>query len=82
MPYDNRTRGAKSFYAMCEYWIVKEGALADLLLVNGDPLTDIDLIRDPDKNFTVIMKNGVIYKNANGLAPPYWGDRIARGQGG
>jgi imidazolonepropionase-like amidohydrolase len=47
-----------------ELGIVKEGALADLLLVNGDPLTNIDLVGDPGKNFTVIMKNGVIYKGA------------------
>ena len=45
-----------------ELGLVKEGALADLLLVNGNPLTDIDLIGDPGKNFTVIMKDGVIYK--------------------
>jgi len=47
-----------------ELGIVKEGALADLLLVNGDPLSNIDLIGDPSKNFTVIMKDGVIYKGA------------------
>jgi imidazolonepropionase-like amidohydrolase len=47
-----------------ELGIVKEGALADLLLVNGDPLTNIDLIGDPGQNFTVIIKNGVIYKGA------------------
>jgi imidazolonepropionase-like amidohydrolase len=47
-----------------ELGIVKEGALADLLLVNGDPLTDIDLIADPAENFTLIMKNGLIYKGA------------------
>jgi len=44
--------------------VVKEGALADLLLVNGDPLENIKLIEDPDKNFSVIMKDGKIYKNA------------------
>jgi imidazolonepropionase-like amidohydrolase len=42
---------------------VKEGALADLLLVDGDPLENIGLIADPDKNFLVIMKDGRIYKN-------------------
>ena len=47
-----------------ELGIVKEGALADLLVVNGDPLTNIDLIGDPGRNFTVIMKNGIIYKGA------------------
>jgi imidazolonepropionase-like amidohydrolase len=43
--------------------VVEEGALADLLLVDGDPLADIKLIEDPEKNFHVIMKDGKIYKN-------------------
>jgi imidazolonepropionase-like amidohydrolase len=43
--------------------VVKEGALADLLLVSGDPIADIKLIEDPSKNFVVVMKNGKIYKN-------------------
>lgn len=43
--------------------VVEEGALADLLLVDGDPLTNIELIEDPAKNFVVIMKDGKIYKN-------------------
>ena len=44
--------------------VVEEGALADLLLVDGDPLTNINLVADPNKNFVVIMKDGKIYKNA------------------
>ena len=44
--------------------IVEEGALADLLLVDGDPLANIDLIGDPARNFVVIMKDGKVYKNA------------------
>ncbi|MET0841806.1 MAG: amidohydrolase family protein [Methyloceanibacter sp.] len=43
--------------------VVEEGALADLLLVDGDPLADIELIEDPAKNLVVIMKDGKIYKN-------------------
>ena len=43
--------------------VVQEGALADLLLVNGDPIANITLIEDPAKNFVVIMKDGKIYKN-------------------
>ena len=43
--------------------VVEEGALADLLLVDGNPLENIELIADPDKNFVVIMKDGKIYKN-------------------
>ena len=42
--------------------VVEEGALADLLLVDGNPLENIKLIADPDKNFLVIMKGGTIYK--------------------
>lgn len=43
--------------------VVEEGAYADLLLVDGDPLANLDLVADPDKNFSVIMKDGVLYKN-------------------
>ncbi len=43
--------------------VVEEGALADLLLVDGDPIANIKLIEDPEKNLLVIMKDGKIYKN-------------------
>jgi len=43
--------------------VVEEGALADLLLVDGNPIANINLVADPDKNFVVIMKDGKIYKN-------------------
>jgi imidazolonepropionase-like amidohydrolase len=43
--------------------VVEQGALADLLLVDGNPLENIDLIANPRKNFLVIMKDGTIYKN-------------------
>ncbi|RNJ64196.1 MAG: amidohydrolase family protein [Porphyrobacter sp. IPPAS B-1204] len=42
--------------------VVEQGALADLILVRGDPLADIDLIGDPAGNFTVIMKDGKLVK--------------------
>src|ERR1700741_3993163 len=44
--------------------VVEEGALAALLLVDGNPLENIKLIEDPDKNLLVIIKDGTIYKNA------------------
>lgn len=43
--------------------VVEVGALADLLLVDGDPLSDISLVARPDEAFVVIMKNGVVHKN-------------------
>jgi len=48
--------------------VVEAGALADLLLVDGDPIANIDLIADPAKNFVVIIKDGRIYKNTLGAA--------------
>ena len=44
--------------------VVEQGALADLLLVDGNPLENLNLVADADKNFLVIMKDGAIYKNA------------------
>jgi imidazolonepropionase-like amidohydrolase len=43
--------------------VVEVDALADLLLVDGDPIANIKLIEDPAKNFVVIMKDGRIHKN-------------------
>ncbi|KAF1693089.1 metal-dependent hydrolase family protein [Pseudoxanthomonas koreensis] len=46
-----------------EVGVVKEGALADLLLVDGDPTVDISLVTRPEQSFKVIMKDGVVYKD-------------------
>lgn len=43
--------------------VVGEGALADLLVVDGDPIANIKLLEDPGKNLVVIMKDGKISKN-------------------
>lgn len=43
--------------------VIKQGAYADLLLVDGDPTKNLDIIANPGKNFRIIMKNGKIYKN-------------------
>jgi len=42
--------------------VVKEGAYADLLLVEGNPLEDLKAVTDSD-NLKIIMKDGKIYKN-------------------
>ena len=44
--------------------VVRDGALADLLVVDGDPIENINLIENPAKNFVIIMKDGKIYKDA------------------
>ncbi len=43
--------------------VVEEGALADLLLVEGNVLQNLSLLEDPERNFALIMKDGIIYKN-------------------
>ena len=54
--------------------VIEEGATADILIVDGDPLKDLAVIgasdkwfdapeRGPVKTIHVIMKDGVIYKN-------------------
>jgi imidazolonepropionase-like amidohydrolase len=43
--------------------VVEEGALADLLLVNGNPLDDLQLLANPDTSLAVIVKQGQIVKN-------------------
>ena len=43
--------------------VVEEGAFADLLLVDGNPLDNIELVADPANSFKIIMKDGKIYKN-------------------
>src|SRR5499433_3079282 len=55
--------GKRSPYAG-KLGVVEQSALADLLLVDGDPIANINLVADPGKSFLVIMKDGKIYKNA------------------
>ena len=43
--------------------VVQEGALADLLLVDGDPIANLKLLESPERNLLVIMKDGKVYKN-------------------
>ena len=55
--------GPRNPYQAGRLGLVEAGAYADLLLVDGDPLVNIDIIGDPAKNFVVIMKDGKVYKN-------------------
>ena len=42
--------------------MLEAGALADLLIVDGNPLEDIRVLEQPEKNLRMIMKDGRIYK--------------------
>lgn len=43
--------------------VIAEGARADLLLVNGNPLEDFSILRDPETSLGLITNDGVIYEN-------------------
>jgi imidazolonepropionase-like amidohydrolase len=42
--------------------VIKPGAFADILLVDGNPLEDINVLACDGANFRLIMKGGVTYK--------------------
>jgi imidazolonepropionase-like amidohydrolase len=48
---------------------LKEGFLADLIMVDGDPLKNLAVLQDPAK-ILMVMKDGEIYKNSRTLLPP------------
>jgi imidazolonepropionase-like amidohydrolase len=43
--------------------VIAEGAYGDLLIVEGNPLADLGVLMNPEKNLKFIMKDGTIYKN-------------------
>jgi imidazolonepropionase-like amidohydrolase len=47
--------------------VVRPGWLADLLLVDGDPLDDVRVLQDADR-LVLVMQDGRIHKDATGLA--------------
>ena len=42
--------------------VIEPGALADLLIVDGNPLEDVRSLENPEKNLRAIIKDGRIYK--------------------
>ena len=43
--------------------VIQKGAHADMILCEGNPTENLDLVADPDANFRVIMKAGTVHKN-------------------
>lgn len=44
--------------------VVEQGALADLLLVDGDPIAHLELLNDPARNLVLIIKDGKVVKDS------------------
>ena len=55
--------GERNPYKQRKLGVIEEGAYADIILVDGNPLKDINLMVDYEKNFVLIIKDGKIYKN-------------------
>ena len=43
--------------------VIEEGAYADMIVIEGNPLEDVSLIEDYRKNMKLIIKNGEVWKN-------------------
>lgn len=56
--------GPRNPYQEGPLGVIAEGAYADLILVDGNPLEDIDLVAEPHENFDLIMKGGEVFKDA------------------
>jgi len=55
--------GPRNPYGAAPLGVIREGAWADLLIVEGDPLVDPRLLEDPQNSLRLILKNGSIVKN-------------------
>jgi len=55
--------GTKNPYKLGPLGVIKEGAYADLLLVDGNPVKDVAIVANFEKNIKVIVKDGEFYKN-------------------
>ncbi len=58
-----RLAGERDPYRQAPFGVIAEGAWADVLLVDGNPLEDLSLLADPAKHLSVIVKNGNVVKN-------------------
>jgi imidazolonepropionase-like amidohydrolase len=58
------TTAAELFRLQGDIGVIALGARADLLVVDGNPLEDLGVLRDPDHRLAVILKDGVVRKNA------------------
>lgn len=55
--------GRRNPYRQAALGVIRAGAWADLLLVRGNPLDDLRLLEDYERNLLLIVKDGVVHKN-------------------
>ena len=52
----------RDYYKESKLGVVEEGAWADIIIMNGNPIDDVHVLEETD-NMKLIMKDGKIYKN-------------------
>ena len=55
--------GTKNPYREGPLGVIQVGAYADMILVEGNPVEDVAVLADYDKNIKVVVKDGDIYQN-------------------
>lgn len=55
--------GLRNPYKEAKLGVIEAGAWADMLLINGDPTQDINVLKDYERNLLLIVKDGKVYKN-------------------
>jgi imidazolonepropionase-like amidohydrolase len=58
-----RMAGERDPYRSARLGEITAGAWADMLLVDGDPTTDLTVLADPDRTIALIVKDGTVVKN-------------------
>lgn len=65
--YDNaqvfKLSGERNPYQAGKLGEITEGAYADFILIDGDPLKDIKIITEYEQKFLLVVKDGIVYKN-------------------
>lgn len=67
--YDNakvfKLSGLRNPYLAGKLGEISEGAYADVILVDGNPLKDMNVMAEYENKFILIIKDGVVYKNTS-----------------
>ncbi|MFG2909105.1 amidohydrolase family protein [Kitasatospora sp. NPDC048286] len=61
-----RLSGRRDPYRAAPLGVIAPGAWADLLVVDGDPTTDLSVLADPVRNLRLIVRGGVVHRNELG----------------
>ena len=59
--------GTKNPYREGPLGVIDVGAYADVLLAEGNPVNDVNILAEWENNIRIIMKDGEIYKNTINL---------------